>query len=115
VEVEAVVPELLELVQDPVPLRGPELPDLVVDLLDVGLGARGLQRLGAVGRDALEPLPAHVLGEHDQGPIAHAGPDPGAADPEVPGGGKHQGVGAGGAEPLELLLHQDGVGGPDLE
>jgi len=39
VEVEAVVPHLLELVQDPVRRIGAQLADLVVDLLDVRLAA----------------------------------------------------------------------------
>ena len=114
VEMEAVVPELLELVQHAVAARRAQLPDLVVDLLDVRLRARSGHDLRPVVADLREPLRAHVLREDDQRAIAHARADPGPSDPEVPGGGEHERVLAGRALTLHLLLGQDRVGGTDL-
>ena len=114
VEVEAVVPELLELVQDPVQGIGAQLAHLVVDLLDVRLAARGRDHLGPVAADLLEALGAHLLGQHHARAVAHPRADPGAADPEVAGRGEDERVLAGGAHRVELLLHEDRVGGADL-
>ena len=114
VEVEAVVPDLLELVQDPVRGIGAQLADLVVDLLDVRLAARGRDHVRPVAADLLEALGAHLLGQHHARAVAHARADPGAADPEVAGRGEDERVLARGAHRVELLLHEDRVGGADL-
>ncbi len=78
VEVEAVVPDLLELVEDPVRGLRAQLAHLVVDLLDVRLAARGGDHVGAVAADLLEALGAHLRGEDDERAVAHARADPGA-------------------------------------
>ena len=114
VEVEAVVPHLLELVEDPVQRIGAQLADLVVDLLDVRLAARGRDHVRPVAADLLEALGAHLLGQHHARAVAHARADPGAPDPEVAGRGEDERVLAGRAGSVELLLDQDRVGGADL-
>ena len=114
VEVEAVVPELLELVEDPGSGVGAQLADLVVDLLDVRLAARRRDHVRAVAADLLEALGAHLLRQHHERAVAHARPDPGPADPEVPGRGEHERVLARRAGAVELLLDQDRVRRSDL-
>lgn len=63
--VDDVVTELTELVEDDIVLVQRELVATVVDLLDVGLGARGLDDVALVDDPVFEPvetLTAHSLG-----------------------------------------------------
>ena len=87
---------------------------LVVDLLDVRLAAGRRDDPRAVRRDPLEALGAHLLGQDHDRLVAHARPDPGAADAVVAGRGPDERVLAGGDVAGELLLDQDRVGRADL-
>ena len=114
VEVEAVVPHLLELVEDPVPRHGAQLADLVVDLLDVRLAPRRRDHVRPVAADLLEALLAHLLGQDHERAVPHPRPHPRSPDPEVPGGREDERLVAGRARAVELLLDEDRVGRPDL-
>ena len=116
---EVVVPggvaELLELVQDEVVRPGaPQQRAGVVDLLDVALGARGTDHLGAHPLQPLEALPAHPLRQHGHRRAAQQGAVEHPAAAVVAGGGPDRllrgGVEAAGHQPR----HQHPEGRPHL-
>ena len=114
VVVEAVVPELLELVHDPILRVLPQFVRRVVDLLDVALAPRGLHVARAVSPDLVEPLLAHELGKKYQRVESHPRPDVRPSDAVVTGRGPDERVHAGLDVTFELVLHAYGIRGADL-
>jgi hypothetical protein len=106
--VEAVVTELGELVEDGVLEDRPRSSlHLVVDLLDVGLAARGRDDLAAEAADLLEALALMSSGSTTSERVAHARADPRAADAEVARRREHQRVLAGHDVAVHLMLERD--------
>ncbi len=111
------VPELLELVEDGdlVAARLPQLPALVVDLLDVRLGARRRDDLvRADGAQPLEALLRHALGQDGDGLAAEQRAVEGAAAAVVPGRGPDRLVQLGVELARDQARHQAAEGGADL-
>ncbi len=115
--VNQVVTELRELVEDHVAGFGGQLGALVVDLLDVALGARRPDDVLGLGDPFLEPgepLPAHPLGQDGHPAAAHQPGDRHPAAAVVPGRGPDGPV-PGRVEPAgDDAGHQARVGGQHL-